>query len=265
MNSKIGVDILFVLAALPVFIILLIIYKKDRNKEPFKLLISLFLSGFVSCILVLVLSEIMELFLPFMDSKIYSKSFTGVLLYSFIGVALVEEVCKWVMVYLNGYNNKEFDELYDGIVYAIFVSLGFAFVENILYVIKSASLYTALLRAISAVPSHACDAIFMGYYLSIAKHFQIKGKKKGEQKYLIYSVLIPTVLHGIYDFCLMAGYQILVISFIAFVIFLYTISIRKLLLLSNHNRKFVFKNKFCGYCGKAVISEVCSNCGHRQV
>jgi ribosomal protein S27AE len=63
----------------------------------------------------------------------------------------------------------------------------------------------------------------------------------------------------------MAGYQILVVSFVAFVIFLYTISIKKLLLLANHNRKIVFKNKFCGYCGKIVTTEFCSNCGHRQV
>ena len=264
-TTDVGMDILLALAALPVIIILLIIYKKDKNKEPFRLLITLFLSGFVSCILVIILSEILGLFFSFMDPKIYSKSFLGVFLYAFVGVALVEELCKWVMVYLFGYNNKEFDELYDGIVYAIFVSLGFAFIENILYVIKSANLYTALLRAVSAVPSHACDAIFMGYYMSIARHFHVKGKKNGEQKFLIYSVLIPTVLHGIYDFCLMSGYQILVISFIAFVIFLYTISIKKLLLLANHNRKIVFKNKFCGYCGKVVSSEICSNCGRRQV
>jgi RsiW-degrading membrane proteinase PrsW (M82 family) len=113
------------------------------------------------------------------------------------------------------------------------------------------------------------DILHLNYYgpnsYALARLAKKKGKKNGEQKFLIYSVLIPTVLHGIYDFCLMSGYQILVISFIAFVIFLYTISIKKLLLLANHNRKIVFKNKFCGYCGKVVSSEICSNCGRRQV
>lgn len=263
-EASVGIELIF-LAILPVIIILFFIYKKDKNKEPLGLLLSLFLSGFMACGLVLLISDVLKLIFPFMDPEVYKNSFLAVLLYSFIGVALVEEFCKWIMLFLFGYShNKEFDELYDGIVYAIFVSLGFAFIENILYVINTAKLSTALVRAVSAVPSHACDAIFMGYYISIARHFHVKGDKKAEKKYLVYSVLIPTLLHGIYDFCLLSQYEILIISFIAFVIFLYTISIRKLLLLAKNNKKIVFKTKFCKNCGRPVTHEICA-CGRRQV
>ena len=258
------VGVLLALAALPVILILSFVYFKDRNKEPMALLIKLFFAGFVSCILVLIISGILEIIFPFMSVDLSSKSFFQTLLYAFIGVALVEEFSKWLMTFLVGYNNREFDELYDGILYAIFVSLGFAFIENIMYIIQTSSINTALLRAVSAVPSHACDAIFMGYYLSIAKQCAIKGAEKLERKYIVKSVFVPAVLHGIYDFCLMSGSALLIGVFIAFVVFLYAASIKKLKKFSNYNRKIQFKNRFCHVCGKAVTGEFCSKCGARQ-
>lgn len=256
--------LLLLLATIPVIIILLVVYIRDKNKEPLALLIKLFLSGFLSCILVLVISNAIG-FLPFMQGTLAEKSFLDVLLYSFIGVALIEETCKWIMTYFLGYHHKEFDEVYDIIVYAIFVSLGFAFVENIIYVIQTANIKTALLRAISAVPSHACDAVFMGYYLSVAKQYALRKKQDKEKMYLILSVIIPTLLHGIYDFCLMSNISSLVIVFIVFVVYLYTFSLMKLLKISHNNRKIKFKNRYCNKCGKAVTGEFCSNCGQRQV
>lgn len=257
-------SILLALAALPVVIILLIVYLKDKNKEPMALLIKLFLSGFVACTLVLLLSDILAVYLPFMRGTLSNKTFLETLLYAFFGVALVEEFCKWLMTYLIGYNNREFDELYDGMVYAIFVSLGFAFIENIMYVIQTASISTAILRAVSAVPSHACDAIFMGYYMSVAKHCALRKSKEGEKKYLIKSLFIPAILHGIYDFCLMSGYNILIAVFLVFVVVLYVLSIQKLKKLLKYNKKIKFQNKFCHVCGKAVTGPFCAKCGTKQ-
>ena len=259
------IGLLLVLAALPVILILLFVYYKDKNKEPMKLLIKLFIAGILSCILVLIISGILELFLPFMKGSLASKSFIDTLLYAFIGVAMVEEFSKWLMTYVVGYNNREFDELYDGIVYAIFVSLGFAFIENILYVVNTSSVNTALLRAVSAVPSHACDAIFMGYYLSLAKQYSIRKNKEKEKKNIMLSLLVPMVLHGIYDFCLMSGQTLLVTVFLVFVVFLYIASIKKLKTLAKNNKRIKFKNKFCHVCGKAVTGEYCSKCGTRQI
>ncbi len=264
-EEYIPISFLLFLAIIPVVIILMIVYLKDKNKEPMTLLIKLFFFGFISCILVLLISNFMELFLPFMDTEKSYRSVVDILLYAFFGVALVEEFCKWLMVYMGAYHHRAFDELYDGIIYSVFVSLGFAFVENILYVISTYSIETAILRGISAVPGHACDAIFMGYYLSVAKQFGLRKKRKEEKKYLTMSIIVPMILHGIYDFCLMSGYDILVTAFIIFVIILYILSFRKLSIMSKHNRKIKFRNKFCPGCGKIVTGEFCAHCGRKQI
>lgn len=244
--------ILLFLAILPVMIILLYINSQDKNKEPPKLLIRLFAGGLSSCGLVLILSGILEKINP-LFSPTSSKNLIQIIFYAFISVALIEELSKWFFVYILGYRSKEFDEPYDGIVYAVFVSLGFAFVENILYVIISNSMYTALVRALCAVPSHACDAIFMGYHISIAKELRIKKKYSKEKQQLILSILMPTIIHGVYDFCLLSGYKIFTFIFLIFIVFMYFISISKLNALSESKVKIVEeKKKFCQNCGRLL-------------
>ena len=261
MNS---LGIMLFLAALPVVLILLFIYNKDRSKEPLGLLLQLFILGILSCFIVAFVSTKLSDYLPFMQGNLEDKSFFSILLYAFLGVALIEELCKWIMLYLKGYKNDEYDELYDIIVYSVFVSLGFAFFENILYVINTQSIKIALIRAVSAIPGHACDAIFMGYYLNLAKIYETSKEKKLEKKNIILSILIPTILHGIYDFCLMSGIKILTLVFIIFITFLYKVSLKKVEEASINNKKFKFKNKFCKVCGKRSEREFCPNCGMKQ-
>lgn len=256
--------IMFFLAVLPVVLILLYVYNKDRTKEPLSLLIKLFFLGICSCFLVLIISGVMGIFLPFMNGGLENKSFLDTLLYAFIGVALVEEFSKWIMLYFKGYRNDEFDELYDILVYAVFVSLGFAFFENILYIFGKESLRIAILRAISAVPSHACDAIFMGYYLNIAKQCANQNRKDLERKNIFLSIIVPTILHGIYDFCLMSGDMRFLVIFLFFVIELYTISLRTVRDLAANNKKIKYKNLFCSVCGTKVEGPYCANCGAKN-
>ena len=216
-----SISILMFLALLPVIIICLYIYSKDKNKEPVKLLIKLFLLGVCSCFVSLALTYSIESVIPGAKIATTDMEFFEVLAYAFLVVALVEEISKWIMVYFVGYKNKEFNELYDIIVYSVFVSLGFACFENILYVVPSGNLLTGILRALVSVPGHACDAIAMGYFLSIAKIYKARGREELDKKNIIYSILIPTIVNGIYDFCLMSGIDILLIVFIVFIIFLY--------------------------------------------
>ncbi len=260
--SKTG--IMLFLAVLPVILILLSVYNKDKSKEPLGLLIKLFLLGILSCFLVLVISEGMGMFLPFMNGSLDEKSFLDTILYAFIGVALVEEFSKWLMLYLKGYKSAEFDELYDIIVYAVFVSLGFAFFENILYIFGKESLKVAILRALSAVPSHACDAIFMGYYLNIAKQCAYKNRKDLERKNILLSIIVPAILHGIYDFCLMSGNILFFLIFIFFVVQLYSLSLKTINELAENNKKIKFKNDLCRVCGAKVQGPYCANCGTKQ-
>lgn len=252
--------LLLFFATIPVILIMLYVYNKDKNKEPITLLIKLFLSGFLACYLVLVVSDLLGIFLPFMEAD--NRTTFETFLYAFVGVALVEELCKWVMVMLVGYTHNAFDEIYDILLYAVFVSLGFAFIENIMYVTSLNSLKTAMIRGISAVPSHACDAVFMGYFLSIAKQNAINNKKRYEKKYLILSILAPTLLHGTYDFLLMSGIKWSTEIFFVFVIILYFISIKRLRKLASQNRKMIKRNRFCRKCGRPINTPICPYCGN---
>lgn len=252
--------ILLFAATMPVIIIMLYVYHKDKNKEPLALLIKLFLSGFLSCFLVLIASDLLKIVFPFMIST-ENRTIIETILYTFIGIALVEETCKWIMVMLVGYTQNEFDETYDILIYSVFVSLGFAFIENIIYVINLQSLKTALVRAISAVPSHACDAVFMGYFLSIAKQYALRKEKSKEKKYIILSIIIPTILHGLYDFLIMSNIEGSFQVFLIFVIMLYIISIKRLKKISTTSKSLKRRNKFCRNCGKLIDSNLCRNCG----
>lgn len=229
--------VLLLLAIIPVIAILTYIYMKDKNKEPSSLLILLFIMGVASCFMVLLLSEIVFKIFPFMNKDTSAMTFFEVMAYAFIGVALIEEFCKFFMTYLGAYRNKAYDEVYDGIVYAVYVSLGFAFFENLLYVFSNQSVGVGIARGLLAVPGHACDAVFMGYYLSVSKVYFYQGKKDLERKNLILSIIVPTILHGIYDFCLFTKETIFVLVFLVFVIFLYISAIKKIKQLSSHGKE----------------------------
>lgn len=280
--------ILIFLAVIPVIIICTYIYRKDKNKEPGSLLVKLFLLGIASCFLVLLLSEIVFKIFPFMSKGTESMTFFEVMAYSFIGVALIEEFCKWLMVYKGAYSDRAYDEVYDGIVYAVYVSLGFAFFENLLYVVGNGSIVVGISRGLLAVPGHACDAVFMGYYLSLAKVYSYQGNKELEKKNLILSIIVPTILHGIYDFCLFSQVDILLLVFFVFVVAIYVISIKKISQLSEQSKSkptynqsqqqystpqkqyiqpqqtTYIQNRFCPNCGTPITGAFCSNCGTRQ-
>ncbi len=227
-------SLLLFFSLLPIVLILVTIYNIDRSKEPLILLLIFFVLGILSCFAVVKISQFLGNILPLMNKQTSELSFIETIIYAFIGVALVEELCKWIVVLVIGYKNKEFDELYDIIVYSVFMSLGFAFFENILYIFNIREVTVAVYRAILAIPAHACYAIFMGYYLSLAKQ---SNEKKNKFKYISLSLLIPVILHGIYDYCLMSKIKLLIIIFVVFIILLDIISIKKVKDMISTNRK----------------------------
>jgi RsiW-degrading membrane proteinase PrsW (M82 family) len=203
---------LLALAIAPGIAICFYIYFKDKyEKEPIKLLISSFLLGCCSVLTTLLLSGIATYLFAFdpRSSNLYFSLVSCV-----VGIGLVEEYSKFIFVRYYSYRNKAFNEPFDGIVYCVMVSMGFATVENILYVYDGGS-SVAWLRMFTAVPMHAVFAIVMGYYLGVQKH--LGGRVKAIMG-LIYAIL----LHGLYDFVLMypgihAGLKIL--SFFACLFF----------------------------------------------
>lgn len=259
-----NIGVMLFIMILPMILIIVYINNKDKQKEPIGLLIQLFLLGMVSCLLALGISLVLDEFVPFMKAS-DSKTITSIFLYSFVGVALIEELSKWLLLYIRGYKSSHFDELYDVIVYSIFVSLGFAFLENIIFLIneETINIYAVILRAITAVPGHACYGVFMGYYLSLSKKFKIEENKSLTRNNIILSITVPILLHGVYDFCLFSNIRILTYVFIIFMIILYIVSYRKIEIAAKSSYKLEKKLVFCKNCGASVETDFCPKCGKK--
>lgn len=185
---------LVVAAVLPVILLCLFIYKKDVNKEPSSLLWKIFVLGFFSAIPIVGIELLLSMFFN-TDTE---TSFILLFINTFISVALIEEGFKWLITRLMGYNNKDFDEIYDIIVYAVFASLGFACIENILFVCTH-GLGNAILRALLSIPGHTCFGVIMGYFLSQAKVGSVNGNKSISTKNMWLSIIMPTLAHTMYD------------------------------------------------------------------
>ncbi|WNS74054.1 glutamic-type intramembrane protease PrsW [Bacillus sp. DTU_2020_1000418_1_SI_GHA_SEK_038] len=139
---------------------------------------------------------------------------------AFLSSGMLEEFFKWFILFYAIYQHVDFDEPYDGIVYGASVSLGFASLENIFYLI-SYGLEHAIGRALLPVSSHALFGVIMGYYIGKGK-FSATSKAK----WLILSFLFPMFLHGTYDFILITQENWLIIMF-PFMIFLWWLGLRK--------------------------------------
>jgi protease PrsW len=228
-------SILLLVALGPVAIILFYIYYRDKyEKEPVKLLLKGLLFGALSVIPIIVIEKLLMQvsenpiqFLATFFSLEESNKFAAAAYEGFFVAAFTEELFKFFAVLIAVWNNKEFNEKFDGIVYAVFVSLGFAAVENIMYV-AGYGIQTGILRALTAVPAHAIFGIMMGYYLGLAKFIPEK-----RAIYMILALVVPIFFHGFYDFILMAENHILLLAFIPLLVFMLIWGLRKMKRLSN--------------------------------
>ncbi len=250
-------------SVLPVVILALYIYNKDKDKEPIGLLIKLFIGGVGSLFITVVFSMILGNFFPIILADTSTLSFTQLIFHVFFGVALIEEFSKWLILYHTSYNHYEFDQVFDMVVYSAFVALGFACFENILYVFQN-GMGTAVIRGLLAVPGHFCDGIFMGYYLSMAKVADINHNYSSMRKYKFLSLFVPMMLHGIYDFCLFSGNFGFIIIFFVFIICLYIKSFKRIKKMSLDNKRLRYNNKYCPNCGTPVSSDYCTGCGAKN-
>jgi protease PrsW len=169
----------------PALALMSFFYLKDRITEPIPLIIRTFIYG---CLLVFPIM--------FIQYAFESDQIGNIFVQSFFVVAFLEEFFKWFIFLYVIYQHTQFDAHYDGIVYAVSISLGFATIENILYLFVNGIEY-ALSRAIFPVSSHALFGVIMGYYFGKAKMNQVN--KTGN---IILALIIPIALHGIYNFIL---------------------------------------------------------------
>jgi protease PrsW len=219
---------LTLIAVAPVAVLLVYFYFRDRyRKEPILLLGLSFAGGMLSVPLVLLFHYFVPLGTVVLDNTMLNALYNG-----FVMAAIPEETGKFLFLMLIIWRNRHFDEYYDGILYAVYVSLGFACIENILYV-QEGGVNVGIGRAFLAVPGHALDGILMGFYLSLAKFIPRK-----RPHFLFLSLLAPIIAHGIWDFLifLSAGmaetyplFSILgVIAFFAFVMKLFRMGRRRI-------------------------------------
>ena len=216
-------NIAFISAVLPVLLLLFFIYRKDRlNPEPLGKLI---LTFFVGCLSVIPAGLMESLLMPLAPSAEAMPVANGVF-DGYLVAGVSEELCKLLLLLWVIWRSPHFDEYFDGIVYAAFLSLGFACVENIGYVMGGEDpMSTALMRGVLAVPAHFLFAVTMGYYVSLAKF-----DPAGRRGHLWKAFLYPMLLHGTYDALLMVSTNlrgsdsllstgITVVLFVIFVIF----------------------------------------------
>jgi protease PrsW len=186
---------LFGLAIAPGLAIAFYVFYRDKyEREPIRLLVGCFLLGAFSALPVIGTSYLLG---GFASSTRADE--TSVFLNAFFYAGFVEEFWKFVMLMLFAYPKKEFDEPYDGIVYAVMVSMGFATLENILYVWQGGE-NLAYLRAFTAVPAHAAFGVLMGYFVGLAK---FRGNSSALK---LVGLASAWLLHGIYDWCLMTSF-----------------------------------------------------------
>jgi protease PrsW len=178
------------IALAPGAAIMLYIYLKDKHeREPLVLLMTSFFYGILSTFITLGASFMLDFFLLLKDDDVIEQ-----FIEAFFKVALIEECSKFIFVRFILFPNKNFNEPFDGIVYAVMVSMGFATLENVMYVYEY-GFETGIYRMFTAVPAHATFGVMMGYYLGKAKFTHTRGLW-----FAILALMIPTIFHGAYDY-----------------------------------------------------------------
>lgn len=185
------------LAIAPCLALGVFIYWRDKyNREPLRLLMVSFFLGAVACIPAALIEIALEEWVNPAQYGIF-----GLFISAFFFVALVEEGWKFFFTEFYGYRKDAFDEPYDGITYAVMVSLGFATLENVLYVIEG-GVSVAVLRMFTAVPAHVTFGVIMGYFMGLAKF------KNNSLALKMTGLGGAVFLHGFYDFALFSASQI---------------------------------------------------------
>ena len=226
--------ILLAAAVLPAAFLLYRVYKMDTiEKEPWSILRKLLLWGALSGIP----AALVESLLTGVVQNLLQE---GTLLYNFvfgfIVAALVEESFKFFFLYKFTFKNPAFNYRFDGVVYAVFVSMGFAILENVLYVFQG-GLGVALSRALLALPLHAACGVYMGIAYGQQKINSLY-KPASFGSVARACLPVPILIHGFYDSCAFSAenYPIFLLVFVVFVILVFILTLRQLKKASQEDR-----------------------------
>lgn len=234
MNVLTTMDPLLIAAAvIPAVWLLVKVYRADRlEREPIGLILLLVVFGALSTALAMVTETIGEYALQTAFSE---NSLIYLILEYYLVVALSEEGFKLLVLRWRTWRSPNFNCQFDGVVYAVSVSLGFALWENILYV----GMYgfgTALARAVTAVPGHACFGVFMGIWYGAARRYANGWDPRGAKICLRRALWIPVLIHGTYDFILSLNTDYSSLIFIVFIIIMFLTARRRVKIVSERDR-----------------------------
>ena len=203
-------------ALLPAIVLLRYIYRHDHiEKEPPALLLRLLLGGVLSAFAAILLETAGMWILPAFAEE---GSDLYYVFLAFLVVAVSEEGAKLFFLKKYSWHQPAFNYMFDGIVYAVFVSL--AAFENVKYVFDF-GLSVAFSRAFLAVPAHMAFAVFMGIFYGRARCHARRGNGAAAKSNLAAGFISAVLLHGFYDACLMVGTNLSMVVFVGFVIFMY--------------------------------------------
>ena len=232
--------ILIAAAVIPAVWMLRYVYQADvLEKEPKGLLLSLVLQGILATFLALLTERLGSgiLYLFFKEDTLVPH-----FLMYFVVVALSEEGFKYLLLYRRTWHSPDFNCRFDGVVYAVFVSLGFALWENIQYV-SMMGLFAAGVRALTAVPGHACFGVFMGAWYGMARWYENYGEYDKSRRYRRLALIVPTLLHGCYDFIATISGTLFGMIFVVFVVLMFAAARRTVMQLSQDDR-YIDNNGF---------------------
>lgn len=219
--------IMLAAALLPPFYLFYKIYQKDTIElESSGLIIRLFLYGALTT----VAASVLELAGTFLLNRtgLNQGGILYLLIDNFIVIACAEEGVKRFALKKLTWKSPEFNFLFDGVVYAAAVSLGFAAAENVMYVTGFGGLGTAFIRAFTAIPLHCITGIYMGHFYGMAKFAENRNNPAAKKVYWTQSILMPVLLHGLYDFLASMEGEFSNLAFYVLVIVVEIVALRQL-------------------------------------
>mgnify|MGYP003818116077 CR=1 FL=1 len=202
-------------ALLPPFLLLRMVYRMDRvEPEPRPLLIRLFVWGVLCALPVMVL----ELWGQDVAEQFRGSRALYLFLSYFMIPGFIEEGMKYAALRRLTWRDPAFNYKFDAVVYAVFASLGFAAIENVLYVFDY-GVGVAVTRAVMAIPAHATFGVIMGAGYAQAKCLAMRGDLPAAKTHGASAWLIAAIAHGAYDYILMVyGGAVFAVYFIALVV-----------------------------------------------
>lgn len=228
------IDSLMWLAILPSAALIFQVLKSDRvESEPIRLLARVFVLGAVGCLPAAILESIGEGLIM----RIVQSEFTYAVLMFLIVVPCSEELVKYVA--MNSVRkNPAFNFTFDGIVYGVMASLGFATLENLFYVLGIGDLTTAIVRGLISVPLHCACGVFMGYYFGLAQWYRSHEQAEQARFNTVLSYVVPVIIHGLYDFSLSVDSALIFFSGLALSIVVLILAVKRVRASSTQDTPF---------------------------